>query len=262
MSNDRVNQQTGQKKKRSVLKRIIIIIIVVIAAALVGSAIFMSIPMSADSTAKSAIENTGTYADSDVTVEKIDGKIAFIPADPEEGFIFYPGARVDPEAYAPVMQCLASRGVLCVVCPMPFNFALMGVNAADGVQQMFPQITTWYIGGHSLGGVAASMYVKKHVPEYEGLVLLASRSTEDLGNEPLRVLEVHGSEDGVVREKAMEEAKAKVPQLEEVTIQGGNHAQVGSYGKQPGDNDATISAEEQWNETADAIVTWMKQQTA
>ena len=33
----------------------------------------------------------------------------------------------------------------------------------------------------------------------------------------------------------------------------GNYAQFGSYGKQSGDNDASISAENQWNETVEAI---------
>ena len=35
----------------------------------------------------------------------------------------------------------------------------------------------------------------------------------------------------------------------EKVILGGNYAQFGSYGKQSGDNDASISAENQWNET-------------
>ena len=39
----------------------------------------------------------------------------------------------------------------------------------------------------------------------------------------------------------------------EKVILGGNYAQFGSYGKQSGDNDASISAENQWNETVEAI---------
>ena len=258
MSADTDDKQTMGTKKQSLVKRVLLIVIALMVAALVGTCVYMSIPMPADATAKSAMDSTGAFSSDEVTVEKNNGKIVFAPKEPVAGFIFYPGARVDPEAYAPLMQCLASRGVLCVVCPMPFNFALMGVNAADGVQEMYPQVRTWYIGGHSLGGVAASLYAKNHSDSFAGLVLLASRSTENLSNEPLKVLEIHGSNDEVIKAEAMEDAKSNVPQLEEVVIPGGNHAQMGSYGKQDGDGTATISAEEQWNATADIIVAWMK----
>jgi len=40
----------------------------------------------------------------------------------------------------------------------------------------------------------------------------------------------------------------------EVCIEGGNHAQFGSYGTQKGDGTAAIPAEEQWARTVEVFV--------
>jgi len=40
----------------------------------------------------------------------------------------------------------------------------------------------------------------------------------------------------------------------EVCIEGGNHAQFGSYGAQKGDGTAAIPAEEQWARTVEVFI--------
>ena len=80
------------------------------------------------------------------------------------GFIFYPGGKVEYTAYAPLM---------CVLLKMPLNLAVLDVNAADSVFDMFPEISSWYIGGHSLGGSMAASYALENTDKLEGLVLLA-----------------------------------------------------------------------------------------
>ena len=45
----------------------------------------------------------------------------------------------------------------------------------------------------------------------------------------------------------------------EILIEGGNHAQFGNYGEQSKDKQARISAEEQWRETAEQIITFIKE---
>ncbi len=53
----------------------------------------------------------------------------------------------------------------------------------------------------------------------------------------------------------LEEGRTYLPKdAQELVIEGGNHAQFGSYGEQKGDGKAFISAEEQREETAEAIV--------
>ena len=193
-----------------------------------------------------------------VSVDNQSGWIAFGDPSAEKGFVLYPGGKVAPEAYAPLMHELADRGVFCVIAKMPFNLAFFGTDVADGVLAAYPQVKTWYVGGHSLGGPVACRWVVKNPDRAEGVVLLATYTTVDLTDMGVRVLEVYGSNDTAMNRDNYEEAQPLLPaDATEVVIQGGNHAQFGEYGEQNGDSAAAISAEEQRKQAADAIVDWM-----
>ena len=70
----------------------------------------------------------------------------------------------------------------------------------------------------------------------------------------LRVLSIYGSEDGVLNRDSYEKDRKNLPTgFTEVVIDGGCHAQFGSYGAQNGDGIPTISAEEQIQQTATCI---------
>jgi len=57
-----------------------------------------------------------------------------------------------------------------------------------------------------------------------------------------------------------DETKALLPDdTQYVVIDGGNHAQFGSYGLQAGDNESTISPEEQWTQIANATVEFLEE---
>ena len=169
-----------------------------------------------------------------------------------KGLIFYPGGKVDHKAYKTLGVAIADRGVTVVICEMPMRLAVLDVNAADGVYQLMPEITEWYIGGHSLGGSMAASYMRGH-PEIKGLVLLGSYSTADVSDRP--TLSVYGSEDGVMNSEKYEEYKANLGEkLTEIIIEGGCHAYFGMYGAQKGDGNPTISVYEQINLTADHII--------
>jgi hypothetical protein len=66
--------------------------------------------------------------------------------------IFYPGGKVQYEAYAPLLERLSENGIFCVLVHMPANLAVFDVNAADDIREMYPDIENWYIGGHSYFG--------------------------------------------------------------------------------------------------------------
>lgn len=113
----------------------------------------------------------------------------------------------------------------------------------------------WYIGGHSLGGAMAADYAAGHSSAFDGLVLLASYSAKDLSDASFPVLSIYGSEDGVLNMDKVESSRKFMPQVYgEHVITGGNHAWFGSYGEQKGDGTATISHEEQWQETINYIL--------
>lgn len=193
-----------------------------------------------------------------VQAEQNGDVIWFVPEEPTAGLIFYPGGKVEHTAYAPLLHACAENGILCALMQMPGNLAVLDANAADGLQEAYPEITTWYIAGHSLGGAMAANYVAAHVEDFDGLILLAAYSTKDLTGTPLRVLSVYGSEDGVMNRESYEKNRANLPaDTTEVVLDGGCHSQFGSYGPQDGDGVPTISGEEQVRQTTEAITAFI-----
>ena len=179
--------------------------------------------------------------------------------DPVAGFIFYPGGKVEHTAYTPLMEALASEGILCVLVEMPFRLAVLDVNAAEGIPAAFPEVERWYLGGHSLGGSMAASYLASHTEDFDGLILLGSYSTADLSGSGLAVLSVYGSEDGVMNREKYGGYRPNLPEgFTEVIIEGGNHACFGAYGAQEGDGTATITPAEQLRQTAEAILTLLE----
>ena len=195
-------------------------------------------------------------AEENITVTVSDnGNVIFEPENATRGFIFYPGGKVEHRAYEPLLAELAREGILCVIVKMPFNLAVFDINAADGIQEQYPQIEEWYIGGHSLGGSMAASYLEKNAENYEGLILLGSYSTDDLSNTDIEVLSIYGSEDEVMSHEKYNKNKSNLPDgFTEVVIGGGCHAYFGMYGAQDGDGIPTISRNEQIRITVDAFI--------
>lgn len=195
--------------------------------------------------------------ESSVLIKEKKHQIVMQPEEPVAGLIFYPGGKVQYEAYAPLMEAFAQKGILCVLVHMPGNLAVFDMDAAQGIQEEYPEIQDWYIGGHSLGGAMAASYVSKHTAEYKGLILLAAYSTADLGSSNLKVLSVYGSMDGVMNREKYRKYSTNLPAgFTESIIEGGCHAYFGSYGAQDGDGTPTISNDEQIRQTADIVSTF------
>ena len=177
------------------------------------------------------------------------------------GFIFYPGGRVDYRSYAPVLREIASQGYLVALVRMPLSLAVLGANRAEGVIAAYPEIATWVIGGHSLGGSMAASYVYNHPDEIQGLVLWASypAGSNDLSMYDLRVMSISASQDGVLNQENFNATRALLPpDTQWVSIEGGNHAGFGSYGVQPGDKPSAIAEGEQAAQVAALTVDFLK----
>lgn len=185
-----------------------------------------------------------------VQVTEVSEGLLFDGSSEDTALIFYPGAKVDIKAYAPILYMLAENGVDCFVVDMPFHMAFLGSNRAEEIMEEYPEYDTWYLGGHSLGGAMAANFAAEHTGELEGLFLLAAYPTKDLSESDLKAVTIYGSEDGVLNRKKLEEGQALLPEGSvQICIEGGNHAQFGSYGEQKKDGKAEISAKEQWEQT-------------
>ena len=228
-------------------------ILVVLAVVGVGFFIWAETPLGPMSEAIQALN-------SDAKVKVINGDwLVFQPVNGTAniGFIFYPGGRVDYRSYAPLAHEIAAEGYLVIIVHMPLNLAVFSPNAAQAVVDAHPEIAGWAVGGHSLGGSMAAQYAFSSVTSVKALILLESypASGNDLSKRPLSVLTIHGTRDGLVSSAQIDDSlKLLPPDTVRVEIDGGNHAQCGWYGPQPGDMDATISREEQQQQIVQATV--------
>lgn len=202
----------------------------------------------ADETARAAL-----VSDAEVAVSETSYGWFFDGPSTDDALIFYPGAKVEAEAYAPFLRLLAQDGLDVCLVRMPFHLAFFGINRADSVMAQHT-FRRWYIGGHSLGGAMAASYAASHGNALTGLVLCAAYPTKPL-DASLLELTVYGSEDTVLNLKRVADGAAYAPDTAlELVLAGGNHAQFGSYGVQSGDGAASISAAEQQRQAAAFIL--------
>ena len=209
----------------------------------------------ADETAAAALNGNGSVEVRYVNKNANGNIILFDGEGTDTALVFYPGAKVEYTAYAPLMLKLAENGIDCFIVEMPYNMAIFGLGSADKLIEKYSNsYTHWYIGGHSLGGAMAASYAAKHTDKLDGLVLLAAYPTASLDADGFKVVSVYGSEDGVLNQDKYKNSLKYMPaDFSELVIEGGNHAGFGSYGAQAGDGEAAISQEEQWEQTADII---------
>lgn len=159
-----------------------------------------------------------------VTVSFTDTGMLFDGPGTTDALIFYPGAKVEAAAYAPLLKQIAESGIDCFLVKMPCNLAFFGINKADDIMADY-SYQHWYLAGHSLGGAMAASYAGRHLNDLDGLILLASYSTSDLTEADFPVISIYGSNDGVLNmEKVVTSRKLMPPDYSEHVIEGGNHA--------------------------------------
>lgn len=198
--------------------------------------------------------NTAQQASSTSTV--IDNTIKFSGDDSKPMVIFYPGALVEPKSYSIWAQKVAQAGFSVYIVRFPLDLAVLNANAAKKIQKNHQYI----IGGHSLGGTMASRYAKNNSQKLLGVFFLASYPEKkgDLHETNVPVLSLTATKDGVLNYTNYQKAKKLLPNntiYEQIS--GGNHAGFGSYGKQSGDNSATISNVKQQNIISKLLINWL-----
>jgi pimeloyl-ACP methyl ester carboxylesterase len=172
--------------------------------------------------------------------------LTFSPQEglPSAGLIFYPGGRIDPRGFAPIMHQISAQGYLVVVPTMPINMAIFDPDKADKIMDHYFEIDSWILGGHSVGGTAAALYSSRNPGKVQGLVIWASypASNSDLSQIDIPVLMIYGELDPRVNQQSIEERKDLLPaDTVYQEIKGGDHHQFGTYLTKPDENHATIA---------------------
>ena len=185
-------------------------------------------------------------SDSYVSVESSPLGTFFLPPSRQAslGLIFYPGARVPKEAYAYLGRALAKAGYAVVILSLPLNFAVFSPYKAAQAEKALPSVRAWVIGGHSLGGAMAASYCAKPRPKVAGLLFLAAYpgGSANLSASSLPILSISATNDGLATPDKIAASRRLLPSMARfIEISGGNHAQFGEYGLQPGDGTATTS---------------------
>lgn len=232
-----------QKKPRRILKRVLWSVAIVLVLAVGGVLAWTQIGvMPAEPGPLATVRENPA-----ITVSDADQGIVLAPADGESevGLVFIPGAKVDPWAYAAILQGLAEDGVTVVITRPWLNLAFFDPRGLDAFTSAAPDVDVWSVGGHSLGGVRACQLA----PDADALVLFASYCANDLSESGLPVLSLSGSEDGLSTPEKIADARDQLPaDADMVQIEGASHASFGDYGPQEGDGTPTISSDEMHTE--------------
>ena len=236
------------------LRRILLTLLLVIGLAAGGFVAWASTP------ARPSPEAYVAMKSNDEVKVSLDaaGRLLFEPIGAQNGvgFILY------PRAYAPLVRGIAAGGSVVVVAPMVLNLAIFSPERAQDIIDTYQGIRTWTVGGHSLGGSMAARFARLHIEEIKGLVLWASypAASDDLSTSSLPVLSVSASRDGLATPAKIAATRPLLPPATVyVPIEGGDHAQFGSYGTQMGDHAATITPAEQWSQIVKATVDFLAQ---
>lgn len=191
---------------------------------------------------------------SEVQVSDFGHGIFFDGPGTRQAMIFYPGAKVATDAYAPLMYKLAQQGMDCFLVDMPFHMAFFGINRAEEILENY-HYDSWYLGGHSLGGAMIASFAADHTDQVDGLLRLASYTTKDLSQTDLTAVTIYGSEDGVLNRTSLEKYRSLLPKNSlEKCLPGANHSGFANYGPQKGDGQAAITKEEQIDQTVETFL--------
>ena len=148
------------------------------------------------------------------------------------GVILYPGAYVDIRGYVPTMTPLAAAGYRVVVVSMPFELAVFGIDRALDVIAGNPDITSWTIIGHSVGGAMAAVVADREPAAFDGVIIWDSYppSFASLVDHPRPVWLIHRATPDGAPPPAFARQRHLFPRDSRwAAIPGGIHMQFGSF---------------------------------
>jgi Alpha/beta hydrolase family len=190
-----------------------------------------------------------------VEVRATETEIRFLPRNARSvGLIFFPGALVDPDAYAPMLRKVAEAGYPAFLVKLPlrgYSTETAAAEARTRAGAIFAEQTAvrrWIVGGHSKGGLFACRVAAANVDLTGRLLLIGTAHPrhDDLSKSGIAVTKIVGTRDGQAGPNRVRASAHLLPATTRwVWIEGANHSQFARYGFPFGDKFATLSRAEQ-----------------
>lgn len=240
----------SQKKKRHVLRWTLLSIVAVLLLGVIGLVVWSQVGVAAAEPEPLA----AVRADPAIEITDDAAAIVMAPADATSdgvGLVYIPGAKVDPWAYAAKLSGLvADEGITVVITRPWLNLAFFDLRPLSTFTDLAPEIGTWMVGGHSLGGVRACGLAG----DADALILFASYCATDLSDSGIPILSISGSEDGLSTPAKVADAASLLPtDAVFVEIPGASHSSFGDYGLQAGDGTPTIDDDTMTAQLTDSV---------
>lgn len=219
-------------KYQQITLRIVGIVVVLLGLSLLVFSIFVSVrSYSLDEEELRRVEK-----DSTVRVQEKFRYTTVEPLEYTQSLIYYPGGLVTPESYLPnAIQFAEAQEVRIFIPKVPYNAAIFGIWMADWISYR-EGLDTFWVGGHSLGGIAACRYTNRASEKVEGLILHGSYCDQDISDFSGEVISIMGDNDQIINRENYQQAKENLPDDAQILeIEGLNHSAFGSYGLQKGD---------------------------
>jgi pimeloyl-ACP methyl ester carboxylesterase len=170
-----------------------------------------------------------------------------------DGLVFYPGAKVEPSAYEAKLAGIVEDGTTVVIVRPWLNLALFDLRPLSTFTELAPEVDTWAVGGHSMGGVRACIVSA----DAEGLVLFGAYCGSDVSESETPALSISGSEDGLSTPEKIDQSRRLLPDdAVLVEIAGAGHSSFGDYGLQPGDGTPSISDDDMTAQVTEVVSTF------
>ena len=209
------------------------------------------------------IDENILISDATISVMESPEVLQFTPPNYTAALIFISGSGVSSHAYAPMLRPIAEQDYGVFIIKLPYRFAMLESHRMQAIDRALkvisdhPEVATWVVSGHSLGGALASRIARDHADLIDAMALVGTThpKADDLSSLSIPVTKVYGSNDGIAPTEKIIANKHLLPQhTTYVLIAGGNHSQFGHYAGQFLDGEATISRDDQQAETRTAIL--------
>ena len=201
-----------------------------------------------------------------MVVAQTNGVWRFEPRDDNRAsivFVFFPGALVDPRAYAPLAHTIAGAGYPVILVELPWRGAFGGADSPELARRIDSVLSAKkvsrliVVGGHSRGAVVASRLAAENSARLSGLVIIGSSHPRDHDLSTLRipVTKIVGTRDGLASPAEVRHNARLLPaHTRWLWVDGGNHSQFGWYGFQPLDRRPRIDASIQRSTMIDGVL--------